>query len=181
MRMIESLQDDFSRVQDEIGEDEFLRLAQEYLEAHPSTFADLAEFSRDFPQFLKSSSQLLYELAAVDWICIESGYAAAANHDLCLDLEEIQSGLPFRVRANISTRVFSGEIQHYMAFRTDNWVQVREISGNEAGLLRSLQLPLSLDQLAEVLKELHIDSENFQNLILAWIRDEVLVCERIKS
>ena len=72
LRLRESLQTDFPTLQRLLGDANFEKLSQEYLEMHPSTSPNIRWFGANLAQFLKSThpyneQEFLYEIARLEW------------------------------------------------------------------------------------------------------------------
>lgn len=71
-RLIESLEDDFEKVKQVIGEERFTEIADAYFDKHPSIFKSLTSAGKFFPGFIKKHSLVkefafLPDLAAIEW------------------------------------------------------------------------------------------------------------------
>ncbi len=89
-RMLESLTEDFLQVQLHLGKDRFSNLAHLFISDVPSTYASLAEVSREFPKFLRerlpAGKEYVFDLARLEWACI---VAETLVFDSSLDLESL--------------------------------------------------------------------------------------------
>ncbi len=70
-RLSEALGEFFESVWFVLGDDDFFKLAKEYVESNPSSVQDLANYGRHFPEYLKKTSYqrefpFLFELASLE-------------------------------------------------------------------------------------------------------------------
>ena len=77
LRLLEALETDFVALRVYLGDADFARMGQAYLDAHPSTHPSLRHFGRALSAFLANddryrSQSLLTELAAFDWALTEA-------------------------------------------------------------------------------------------------------------
>jgi hypothetical protein len=177
IRMTESMRDDFSRVEEKIGDEEFKRLAQIYIGKYPSRYTSLAEVSKHFPEFLCEISNELYELASLDWIEIQTHYAREIGSGSLLTAQEIASGTPFQLIRNPTLYTFKGaEIS--ISFRSAEEIFVKTITQSEFEILELLKRPLMVDQFTADLEKIETSTLDVQMLISSWIKDEIIFCER---
>ncbi|MCB9652623.1 MAG: putative DNA-binding domain-containing protein [Deltaproteobacteria bacterium] len=93
-RLVECLADDFAAVQHALGEDDFEKVARQYIEAYPSTNPNLNAFGARFPEFLRTlakergHSRFAAELARLEWAVVEAIHAPEGT---ALDAEALTS------------------------------------------------------------------------------------------
>ena len=175
IRMLESLQEDFSRVIQKIGEDQFEEITIQFIQTCPSSYASLAEVSQKFPLFLKNLSEELYELASVDWIEIQSNYASLPNSKNRISIQEIESGKPFQLVQNSTLRFFKGQNNNFIAYCNENETFVREITHPELKVLEIFKNPISPVEL----ENKNIEITSIQSLITDWIKNEIIICQQL--
>ena len=178
IRMLESLRDDFSRVEEQLDSAEFDRLAQAYIFEFPSRYASLAEFSQHFPEFLKKTSNELFELASIDWIEILSTQARGIKRENILSVIDIQSGAPCQLVLNPTLFFFKGTGALTISYRRSDEVFVKVISPSEFVILELLTQSMSVDKFSIVLGDLEKDITQVQSLISSFIQNEIIYCER---
>ena len=71
-RLIEALQSDYPGVQALLGNDDFEKLGESYLETHPSKFPNIRWYGATLVEFLKTTSpyqeqRTLHEMASFEW------------------------------------------------------------------------------------------------------------------
>lgn len=180
IRLLESLRDDFPKVEELIGDDEFQKLALEFIKKHPSKYVNLGEYSQNFPLFLKEKSLELFELASVEWIFILSSHAAFYNYDRALSVREIESGVPFRLRRNPSFQFFLGAQKNTITFRSHGQVIIKEVDSMTLNILNMINDVISVEEFTEKIENLSIQAEEFQKMMSLWVKDETIFCERMK-
>ncbi len=83
LRLVEALEEDFRAVRVLMGEVAFRRLAEDYLDAHPSAHFSLRHFGRHLPRHLSlgeySASPWLFDLASFEWLLGEAFDAPGAT------------------------------------------------------------------------------------------------------
>jgi hypothetical protein len=83
LRLMEALEEDFRAVRALIGEGAFQRLAEGYIDAHPSAHFSLRYFGQHLPSCLchgkYSASPWLFELASFEWLLGEAFDAPGAT------------------------------------------------------------------------------------------------------
>lgn len=179
IRLKESLMEDFTRVEEKVGHEEFKKIIHEFISSHPSVYITLAEYSQNFPFFLKNISGELYELAQIDWIEIMAYYTQEISKEKLLTPTEVQSGQRFQFVLNPTLFTFTGETEITMAFRREEEVFLKTIQKSEWRLLdlvRNNKDPLDF---ACALENEHLDLELISNLISNWIKEEIIFCERV--
>jgi hypothetical protein len=72
LRLIDTLQNDFPALHKIIGQDAFIQVSEDYINAHPSQHPSLRWFGKEFSQFLKNHSlgkerENLWDLAEFEW------------------------------------------------------------------------------------------------------------------
>lgn len=178
LRMVESLRDDFPRVEEKVGRKEFEKLAWTFILNRPSTYASLSEVSQKFPLFLKSISEELQELASMDWIEILSFHTSRAGLGNILTAEEISEGIPFLLKTNPTLNHFKAKDKVHMAFLCRNKIETQEISFKEFELIEKLRSECSLEDLSAALSEGGFDYDRTQASLIEWIKSEIILCER---
>ncbi|MGH8567376.1 MAG: DNA-binding domain-containing protein [Gammaproteobacteria bacterium] len=83
LRLLEALEEDFRAVRASMGEGAFRRLAEDYIDAHPSAHFSLRHFGRHLPRHLShgeySASPWLFDLASFEWLLGEAFDAPGAT------------------------------------------------------------------------------------------------------
>jgi hypothetical protein len=176
--MMESLIDDFPRLQKQLGNDTFLTLLDEFIETHPSKHSNLAEFSQELPNYLKSISHPGFEMAMVDWLEILSWRAPEQPPNQQLTPEDLQSGMSFHLRLHPATNFFRGSDGCYMVFRNQRESQFKRVPQAELDLLEFFTMPRSTSELSrffEAQKNLEIV---LMEKLSEWIRLNIIICQR---
>jgi hypothetical protein len=179
IRMVESLRDDFGRVEKEIGETEFRKLAEDYLDERPSRYASLAEFSQDFPDFVRGLSPSHYRLASIDWAEILASHAQAIDFGKILLADEIQSGALYRIVQNPTLQFHSDSERPVVAFRSRVGTFTKELVPSELQVLNLFVNGQTPETLNEALTKNKIDENAVLPMISEWVGAEILYCERI--
>lgn len=178
IRMVESLRDDFARLEGEVGEAEFRELAEQYLGEQPSRYASLAEFSQGFPEFVRGRSPAHFGLAARDWIEILASLAAPIPPARVLSAEEIQGGAQYRIVRNPTLHPHVEAEGVVVAFRTGRGIATREFSPFEHRILSLFTEAQTADGVAELLSRNKLDENSVLPLIAEWVGAEILHCVR---
>ncbi|MGQ0594641.1 MAG: HvfC/BufC N-terminal domain-containing protein [Gammaproteobacteria bacterium] len=83
LRLLEALEEDFRALRASMGEEAFQRLAEDYIDAHPSAHFSLRHFGRHLPRHLShgeySASPWLFDLASFEWLLGEAFDAPGAT------------------------------------------------------------------------------------------------------
>lgn len=178
-RILESLKEDFQRMHKFVGEEIFEEHANECLHRHPSTYTNLAEYSQNFVSFAESKSAELFELASLDWLEILCDQAPAINAKTQLSLEEITAGVAFELVKNPSLQIFESKTKSFVIYKRDELVYCDEIEKSGAAVILQLKQPISLDEVTELMLSHPIDLEKAQEFMRSWIKNEILICQRI--
>lgn len=179
IRMIESLRDDFERVVARAGEEIFEELASEFIRRSPSVTTNLAEYSESFLTYLRTVSREFYRAGVRDWIEI---VAREARHDQNLnrwDWARLGDADHFHLRANRGLQIWIETDFAFAAYRRDGEVISFEVSDLEMALLNAVKSGPGLVQLAEELEERAHPMPAVLAKVTEWVRDGVLICERI--
>ncbi len=66
-RLSTSLMEDFILTARKMGDVQFNSVIQDYIEQNPSQYSNLAEYSQDFPRYLKQRYSEFYPIADLEW------------------------------------------------------------------------------------------------------------------
>jgi hypothetical protein len=179
IRMLESLRDDFPRVEERVGVEEFKKLALLFIKKYPSVYANLAEVSQNFPKFVKEISDELYELASLEWIEILAESARRIDPAKKVTFQEIESGIFFKLAQNPTLFVFEGQEKVSIAYHNSADVLVKEMTPADFKILKLLKVPMTVDELSNYLEKIQVNFEEVQLLISSWIKNEIIFCERV--
>ena len=96
LRLLEVLEDNFEGLHTLVGDEAFVRLGRDYIDAHPSRHPSVRWFSRQLPDFLRetapySADPWLAEMAAFEWA---QGLAFDAADDPVLELAALAAVPP---------------------------------------------------------------------------------------
>jgi hypothetical protein len=179
-RLEESLNDDFERVQAKLNSpDQFEKVIQDFIHQCPSTVRNIAEYSEDFPAFLKNQYPDLFESALCDWFSLVAAKIPDVPLSAILRAEEIQEGVPFQLRVYLSTLPFRSDDKYYITVKSNKDVGIQEVSLEEYELVRFLSKSQSIDDFVEKAQSLKIEDATIAKKINEWIRQQVIYCERI--
>ena len=178
IRMIESLGDDFPRLKESLGEGAFKELATVYLRKYPSRFASLAEFSLGFPEYFAPISANLYRLASLDKIDLLSSYGKRLPEKIA-NPNEIQAGVPFRLIRNPTLHVFSDASGVFISFSVSDRTVNKELTVDKMKILSLFNRPFDVRELSAVLSQVQTDTELNLALISEWIKEEIILCEKL--
>ena len=179
IRLLESLKDDFTRVLSFTGEKEFEILAYEYIKNFPSRFQNLAEFSQDFPNFVKSKKFGLHELALQDWISIESQHAMPPSATLILSALEITADIPYLIKPYPSSVFVKTPDKYFLAYNLDDTINVEDITENDFTILNFLSAGKTIEEVSVNFEKLHLSEESFSKKISWWLENKIIYCERL--
>lgn len=187
IRMVESLREDFPAVAEALvkdslgfkGDDPFETMALEYLKEYPSKYYNLAEVSQNFPEFIKTKSVLLFELAVQDWLKMLSSYAPEPKSDSIVSAEAIQQGEAFLLKKHPATFAVKTDHHYYLSYRYLWDSYVYEISHQEAGLIDFLKSAKTLEEFTTRCFEMNFDELKMSELLAHWMNREIIYCERI--
>ncbi|MGZ3749492.1 MAG: HvfC/BufC family peptide modification chaperone [Pseudobdellovibrionaceae bacterium] len=182
LRLKESLRDDFPRVEEaldgkNLGGKDFENLVLEFIQLHPSKFKNLAEYSGDFPEFLKTKSHLLYELAIKDWLEILSTQAPEPSHSL--SAVEVQEGVLFAIKRHPASFTQKIDEKYFLSFRIKDEIQFKELTQKEKDLLDYLRNRKSLGEVSSYSLNIGFSEMELQALFLSWMTQSIIYCERI--
>lgn len=187
IRMVESLREDFPAVAEALvkdslgfkGDDPFETMALEYLKEYPSKYYNLAEVSQNFPEFIKTKSVLLFELAVQDWLKMLSSYAPEPKSDSIVSAEAIQQGEAFLLKKHPATFAVTTDHHYYLSYRYLWDSYVYEISLQEAGLIEFMKSAKTLEEFSSRCFEMNFDELKMSELLAHWMNREIIYCERI--
>lgn len=179
LRMIESLRDDFSTLEEHTDAEHFERLAKDFLLMYPSRYQNLAEVSQHFPEFVKQKYPDLYQYAVQDWLEILSTLAAEPNDTEVISAEEIQAGALFKLKCMPATQVALFEEQSHLSFRTNGEINSATISHIEAHLLLFLKEGRTQEELLTWAQANSLGEEALAQYITRWIQLNIVFCERV--
>lgn len=179
IRLRESISEDFSRVSEKLGPEGFKKIIHDYILTHPSTYVSLAEYSQNFPKFLKNISIELCELAQIDWIEIMAHYVRGMKSENLLTPEEIQSGQNFHLVLNPTLFTVIGEKEITIAYRRADEVHTLSLNPVEWRLLKLININKKSIDFSKAIEDENLDLTLVSSYISNWIKDEIIFCERI--
>jgi hypothetical protein len=112
LRLVEVLQQDFSRLVDVLGEERFEVLAKDFIDRFPSCYRNLCEYSRQFWEYVvalgdsSSHDASASILATMDWLELLSLDAPEFSDDILIDPKDIENGRAFRLCLKPSTQLW---------------------------------------------------------------------------
>ncbi len=176
IRLFESIQEDFARVQEKAGPAAFKEMISHFIKMIPSKTKNLAEYSVDFPPFVENHYPSLYTLACLDWLEILSEKAP----DPCdqLSPQEIQNGIPFTVKLHPATHLQKIGIEYWCSFRKLDKIYVKSFDKIEFEFLLKLMTPHSIHQVIDTCRGMGFPEDALQNKLSYWIENEIIFCER---
>lgn len=175
IRLLESLRDDFSRVESAIGEDQFEKLALDFIRDNPSLVRNLAEYSENFPAFVKIHHEDAFVLATMNWLEVLSSHAP--NPETQLSHEEIQSGRAFKIQARPSTIARQVENSRITIYRHNDETYALDLTSPMFELLQFLGSSRTVDELSQFAHQLNIEDDLIAKTIHEWISKSVVYCQ----
>lgn len=177
IRLLESLRDDFSRVESAIGEDEFEKLALNFIRDTPSIVRNLAEYSESFPAFVKIHHEAAFVLATRDWLEVLS--SNSPNPETQLSPDEIQSGRAFKIQARPSTIARQVDNSRITLYRHNDETRTLDLTSPLFELLQFLESSRTVEDLSQFAKRLNIGDNVIAETIHEWISKSVVYCQPI--
>jgi len=178
IRMTESLRDDFTEFEMNLGSVEFDKLAHEFIRLTPSKHRNLAEYSQHFPVYLKRISHPLYEVAVKEWMLILSSHAPDPELDICASSTDIQNGVSFLVKKHPASIIKKNEVKSYLAYRPLDEVKFMEITNSEFDLLSFLHVGKSIEEITAEIANLNIRELELGEKISHWVTNQIIYCEK---
>lgn len=175
IRLLESLRDDFSKLENFLAEEQFEKLAQNFIRTNPSTFSNLAEYSEKFPNFVKIYHKEAFELAQREWLQVLSSQAPTPAQLISFD--EIQSGQAFTIQvmpSTISRQIGDIRIAYY---RHNDETRSLELNLPLFKFLQFLETSKTLEELTQFAQELNLNDEHIAKTIHEWIRNGIVYCK----
>lgn len=178
IRLLESLRDDYSRVEDKLGELEFEKLASVFIEKTPSRVRNLAEYSKSFSDFIKTQKPSVYHEAIMDWLEILSVNAEIPGQQL--NSEDIQSGKEFKITILPST--IAERIGNYsiVVSSIDGEVKFLDLDEVHFNFLKFLEVERSLQEIGQYAQSYKIGDEILSKIISDWIQNKIIYCKAIE-
>jgi hypothetical protein len=156
IRLLESLRDDFPKVENLLGATGFEKLAHQYIDQNPSMFQNLAEYSEAFPQFLYSIQYEAGHLALQDWIEIVNNHSSKPEDQV--SLEFVQSGKSFKVKLHPAVKI--------QLIKDDEVTETLDF----------LRIEKSLQEVEGFIIEKNLDADKLSSLITDWIQTGIVYC-----
>ncbi|MCB0369825.1 MAG: putative DNA-binding domain-containing protein [Bdellovibrionales bacterium] len=177
IRLTESLKEDFLRVQEVISTDIFFNLISEFINENPSRTRNLAEYSSDFPEFIKIKKPELYELALKDWLEILVDYQD--DPESVMDAEDIKDGKKFNILTHSSAIWKKLNNSFLFAYRRQDEIIFEEIPEYELSILSFLKNGKSIEELGKYAVEISFSEEKLMLLVRNWTSKGVLFCKAV--
>jgi hypothetical protein len=175
IRLAESLKDDFSECLALMGVDHFESAITEFIRTHPSKVQNLAEYSADFPEFLRTRHPEIHETARKEWLTVLSLQAGEPRKKITA--EDIAKGLPFLVARHPSSIIDSQSVLHTLAYRTLGTVNMVRINASSAALLDFLGTGRSLSDIQIFAQKQQMNENELTSLLAEWMSKEIIYCE----
>lgn len=193
-RLIESMGETFEAVWWVLGDEEYLKLAGEFVESIPSRSYDLSEYGREFSEFLKTSPviaeiQFVSELARFEWIFKELFHATNVSRvDNFLSLLGENPDIKLRILPSVVLwksdfsiyeiwKRRSGDVSelngidiemkdHILCRKIDDKVHMTYLEESELRLLEQFESPRSIDEAVTKYQSLYgeLSPESIQSL-----------------
>lgn len=178
IRMLESLRDDFSRVEEAIGENEFEKLAIRFIHKNPSKVRNLAEYSQSFPDFIKTQKPHLYPEAITDWLEILSLNAEPPTDQM--SAEDVQSGKPFKIETLPSTLAEQTDKQRIIVHCFNGEAKFLDLNQVLFNFLKFLEIERSFEEISQFAHDNKIDENILSITITEWIQNKIIYCKAIE-
>lgn len=157
-----------------MGKESFERVLQSYINEVESTFAQLAEYSEGFVEYLKDRSPEAYESATKEWMDILSSRAPEPTHKLSLN--EIQAGFPFMLQRHPATKIKSLPHKIVLSYRFMDEIHFLDIQASELHWINYFEEPRTLEELSAFIEDNNFSEQTLMPLILNWMQKEILYC-----
>lgn len=178
VRLLESLRDDFSRVEEALGDHEFENVATIFIDKYPSKVQNLAEYSKNFPDFIKIYKPYVYLEAITDWLEILSINAEIPLNQI--SQEDVQAGHPFKIKSIPSTLTEQVDDKHIVVFRYNDETKLLNLSQVLFNFLKFLETERSLEEVSQYAQENKITDKVLSELMTEWIQNKIIYCIAIK-
>lgn len=178
IRLRESLRDDFSSVELQVGSDKFESIAKKYILEHPSKFQNLAEYSEEFPKFLENQNSDLAVLAYQDWYRILSDHVKLPEKKC--SAEDIANGLKFCIQVLPSSLFKKINNTYFLVYKCDGEVLVLDINEEQYQLLRFFEKEKNVEEVSDYIDQEKLNESEILNLVQEWIKKQILYCKPLK-
>lgn len=176
IRILHSLREDFSRVEEACGENVFEELILNFVTSTPSTVKNLAEHSEMFVNYIQTKQPQYLKFAKIDWAEILSDHAIQPADSLTG--AEISEEVYFTVKIHPASQLIQVENENILIFRSLEQIQTKYISDPEAQLFQFLSLERTQNQIIEFIKASNSDANNLANTISEWIATQIIYCKK---
>lgn len=124
LRLIDVLQSDFKTLYKVLGEEAFIALSREYIDAYHSSYFSLDDYAKDFPLFIKQKQlPLHYEIAHFEWAIAKTRLIKPEPFITELGLSTINpnewEGLCFRIQKSALLYCYEHPVLHFFESRTE--------------------------------------------------------------
>jgi hypothetical protein len=177
IRLSESVKDDFSRVEEQIGKEAFVEMIDEFIRKYPSTTQNLAQYSEAFPDFIKINKPEVFEAAQKDWMEILSTHSFEPTSKLTA--QEVQSGKAFTLLTHPATVIRTVGAKIILSYRIAENVYFQEIDEKSKTLLELLTTERTLEELANLSEGLRIAPNDLTTSVSDWIQNGIIFCKPV--
>ena len=175
IRKANSIREDFESLSEFIGEETFEKLIVDFIRKTPSTTRNLAEYSFEFPEFIRHVLPDYYEKALTLWLRIVASHLPESPVSLSQD--QILAGQPFTVSRVPSVVVQPLSESILLAYRKGPEAEILKLSKSQARLIEFLSEGRSLEDLEKEALRADLDSDYLIQTIFTWVRDGLVVCQ----
>lgn len=124
LRLIDVLQSDFETLYKVLGEEDFIALSREYIDAYRSSYFSLDDYAKDFPSLVKQQHlPLHYDIAHFEWAIAKTRLIKPEPFITESALSTINAsdweGLCFRIQKSALLNHYDHPVLHFFESRTD--------------------------------------------------------------
>ena len=172
IRLLESLREDFESVESALTHIDFDTIAIQFI--HSTEYQNLAEYSEKFPLFIQQHYPKLAITAHLEWLEVLATHAA--DPKIFLTINEIQSGIAFKIKLLPSSVLQNVQDKYLLAYRKNTKVYSTEVTQEQFQLLEFLATERTLEDVSGYIESKHQNSSDIMTTFQEWIKNNILYC-----
>ncbi len=184
IRLVNSVTEDFSRVEADCGGPQFEAMVLDFVLQTPSKTQNLAEYSQGFVKFIEEYFPEYLKAATLDWAEIKLENATEPSDSLSFwEIEneaknEMKIPLPFKIQNHPASQIYKVHDKNILVFLSDDGIAIKEPDTYEVELFHFFNLARTQNEILNYMEKTGLDS-NFQSQIISdWLSKKIIYCKK---
>lgn len=177
VRIHESINDDFMELKSQVGSKRFDSIVQSFVKENPSKVKNLAEFSRQFSDYLSLKYPDFKDAGLIAWTEIVSNYLPDPENILSTDQITLNDNCIIVVHP--ACQILKLENKINLFHRMQDEIQRKFLTEIEYDFFEFLSIDRSLQEITSYIEDHKINSNQLLCLISDWLANSIIYCKKI--